>query len=115
MSPSAYPFALTEYLQDWPTWVDSSYVDAVLPQCYRYDISAYNATLAQQKSYYRNSVVPFYPGVLIKSGSTLASDPFLTQMIQSNRANGFKGECFFFYEGIKDKLTFFQGQYPYIK
>jgi uncharacterized lipoprotein YddW (UPF0748 family) len=115
MSPSAYPFALTEYLQDWPTWVDSSYVDAVMPQCYRYDISAYNATLAQQKGYYKNAAVPFYPGVLIKSGSTLASDPFLTQMIQSNRANGFKGECFFFYEGIKDKLTFFQGQYPYIK
>lgn len=115
MSPSAYPFALTEYLQDWPTWVDSSYVDAVLPQCYRYDISAYNATLAQQKSYYKNTAVPFYPGVLIKSGTTLASDPFLTQMIQSNRANGFKGECFFFYEGIKDKLTFFQGQYPYIQ
>jgi len=115
MSPSAYPFALTEYLQDWPTWVDSSYIDAVLPQCYRYDISAYNATLAQQKSYYRNPNVKFWPGVLVKSGSNLASDAFLTQMIQTNRANGFKGECFFFYEGIKDKLTFFQVQYPYIK
>ncbi len=115
MSPSAYPFSLTEYLQDWPTWVDSSYIDAVLPQCYRYDISAYTATLTQQKSYYKNSSVKFWPGVLVKSGSNLASDAYLTQMIQANRSNGFKGECFFFYEGIKDKLTFFQQQYPYIK
>ncbi len=115
MSPSAYPFSLTEYLQDWPTWVDSSYVDAILPQCYRYDIAAYSATIAQQKSYYRNSAIPFYPGVLVKSGATIQSDAYMTQMIQQNRASGFKGECFFFYEGVKDKTAWFQGQYPFIR
>ncbi len=115
MSPSVHPWAKDEYLQDWPTWVDSGYVDAIMPQCYRYDIAAYNSTIAQQKSFYRNPSVPFYPGVILKSGSTLVSDPYLRQMIQTNRANGFKGESFFFYEGIKDKLIFFQSQYPYIK
>jgi uncharacterized lipoprotein YddW (UPF0748 family) len=115
MSPSPYPWGLTEYLQDWPTWVDSSYVDAILPQCYRYDIAAYNATIAQQKTYYKNTAVPFYPGVLVKSGTYLPTDQFLTDMIKTNRANNFKGECFFFYEGIKDKLTYFQGQYPFVK
>jgi uncharacterized lipoprotein YddW (UPF0748 family) len=115
MSPSAYPFSLTEYLQDWPTWVDSSYVDAILPQCYRYDIAAYTATVAQQKSYYRNPAIPFYPGVLVKSGSTIQSDVYMTQMIQQNRLAGFKGECFFFYEGVKDKTPWFTGQYPFIR
>jgi uncharacterized lipoprotein YddW (UPF0748 family) len=115
MSPSPYPFSLNEYLQDWPTWVDSSWVDAVMPQCYRYDIAAYNGVLAQQKSYYRNATVPFYPGVLVKSGSTLQSDALMSQMIQQNRTSGFKGECFFFYEGVKDKLSFFQIQYPVIR
>jgi uncharacterized lipoprotein YddW (UPF0748 family) len=114
MSPSAYPFSLNEYLQDWPTWVDSAWVDAVMPQCYRYDIAAYNATLAQQKSYYRNPAVPFYPGVIVKSGSTLVSDDLLKQVISKNRSSGFKGECFFFYEGVKDKISFYQGQYPFI-
>jgi uncharacterized lipoprotein YddW (UPF0748 family) len=114
MSPSPYPFSLNEYLQDWPTWVDSSWVDAVMPQCYRYDNAAYTATLAQQKTYYRNASVPFYPGVLVKSGATIQSDVFMTQMIQQNRLAGFKGECFFFYEGIKDKSPWFQGQYPFI-
>jgi uncharacterized lipoprotein YddW (UPF0748 family) len=115
MSPSPYPFSLTEYLQDWPTWVDSAWVDAVLPQCYRYDIAAYNATLAQQKTYYRNPAVPFYPGIIVKSGATLVSDDLLRQEISKNRASGFKGECFFFYEGVKDKVSFFQGQYPFIQ
>ena len=115
MSPSPYPWSLEEYLQDWPTWVDSGWVDAVIPQCYRYDISAYNATLLQQKSYYKSTRIPLYPGVLVKSGTYVATDIFLTQMIQANRTQGFKGEAFFFYEGLKDRISFFQGQYPYIK
>ena len=115
MSPSVYPFSLTEYLQDWPTWVDSGYVDVVIPQCYRYDIAAYNATLTSQKNLHRNPAVKFYPGVLLKVGPNLASDAYLTQMLQANRAAGYKGEVFFFYEGIKDKQNYFIGQYPTIK
>ena len=115
MAPSVYPFSLNEYLQDWPTWVDSGWVDYILPQVYRYDINAYTTTLTQQKSYLKNNVSICYPGVLLKSASYLPDDLFLTQMLQQNRSQGFKGECFFFYEGIKDKLSFFQSQYPYIK
>lgn len=114
MSPSPYPFSLNEYLQDWPTWVDSSWVDAIMPQCYRYNITDYTNVLTQQKTFYKNSAVPFYPGVLVKSGSTIQSDDLMRQFISKNRQLGFKGECFFFYEGIKDKISFFQGQYPFI-
>jgi uncharacterized lipoprotein YddW (UPF0748 family) len=115
MSPSPYPFSINEYLQDWPTWVDSSWIDAVMPQCYRYTINDYNNVLTQQKLYYKNTAVAFYPGVLVKSGSTIQSDGLMSQFIQSNRNNGYKGEVFFFYEGVKDKLSWFQGMYPYIK
>jgi hypothetical protein len=86
-----------------------------MPQCYRYDIAAYNASIAQQKTYYKNSAIPFYPGVLLKSGTYVAPASFLTQMIQTNRTNGFKGECFFFYEGVRDIPSWFIGQYPFIK
>jgi uncharacterized lipoprotein YddW (UPF0748 family) len=115
MSPSPYPFSINEYLQDWPTWVDSSWVDAVMPQCYRYTINDYDNVLNQQKTYYKNPSVAFYPGVLVKSGSTIQSDGLMSQFIQSNRNNGFKGEVFFFYEGVKDKSSWFQGIYPFIK
>ena len=115
MSPSPYPFSINEYLQDWPTWVDSSWVDAVMPQCYRYTLADYDNVLNQQKSFYKNNAVAFYPGVLVKSGATIQSDGLMSQFIQSNRNKGFKGEVFFFYEGVKDKLSWFQGLYPYIK
>ena len=96
MSPSPYPFSLNEYLQDWPTWVDSSWVDAIMPQCYRYNITDYTNVLTQQKTFYKNSAVPFYPGVLVKSGSAIQSDDLMRQFISKNRQLGFKGECFFF-------------------
>jgi len=115
MSPSPFPWGKDEYLQDWPTWVDSSWVDAVLPQCYRYDINAYNGTIAQQKSYYKNTNIPFYPGVLLKVGSYVTPVSLLNQMVQTNRRNGFKGECYFFYEGVKDQMSWFQQQYPFIR
>ncbi len=113
MSPSPFPWGRDEYLQDWPTWVDSGWVDAVIPQCYRYNIAAYNATVAQQKTYHRNTSIPLYPGVLLKVGSTVQPDALLTQMVQTNRRSGFKGEVFFFYEGIKDRKSWFEGTYPF--
>jgi uncharacterized lipoprotein YddW (UPF0748 family) len=115
MSPSPYPFSLNEYLQAWPTWVDSGYVDAVFPQVYRYDLAAYTATLIQQKNAVNGNISNVYPGVLVKSGSYVATDVFLSQMVQANRNNGYKGEAWFFYEGVKEKIPFFQGQYPFIK
>jgi hypothetical protein len=86
-----------------------------MPQCYRYTINDYNNVLNQQKLYYKNTAVAFYPGVLVKSGATIQSDGLMSQFIQSNRNSGYKGEVFFFYEGVKDKLSWFQGMYPYIK
>lgn len=115
MAPSIYPFSLNEYLQDWPTWLDSSWVDGIIPQVYRYDIAAYKTTLQQQKPYFKNKLHLYTPGVLLKSGSTLQSDQFVTEMVQANRAEGLKGEVFFFYEGVKDKINFFATQYSFIK
>ncbi len=115
MSPSVYPFSLNEYLQDWPTWVDSSWVDGIIPQIYRYDIAAYKTTLQAQKPYFKTKIDLFTPGVLLKIGSTLQSDGFVTEMVQANRAEGLKGEVFFFYEGVKDKINFFASQYSFIK
>lgn len=115
MSPSVYPFSLNEYLQDWPTWVDSSWVDGIIPQIYRYDINAYKTTLQAQKPYFKNKLDLFTPGVLLKVGTYLPSDQFLTEMISANRAEGLKGEVFFFYEGVKDKVNFFALQYPFVR
>lgn len=110
MAPSIYPFAKTEYLQDWPTWVANGWVDIISPQIYRYDITAYrnelNKVVTQQVN--SSSPVVIAPGVLLKVGTYTASETFLQQMIDENRAKNVNHEIFFYYEGIKSLESFFQ-------
>jgi uncharacterized lipoprotein YddW (UPF0748 family) len=120
MSPSPFPWGYNEYIQDWPTWVREGLVDRVIPQCYRREgdgINNYTALVAQQKSYLPTggNLDVLMPGIALKIGTYLPSQPFLGQMIQANRNAGFKGESFFFYEGVKDMTTWFINQYPLIR
>lgn len=109
MSPSPYPFGLTEYLQDWPAWVKNGYCDMVVPQCYRYDAAAYKATLAQQLGYCpADKKSLFYPGILAATGSTYtASSTLLSQMVSDNRSLGLTGEVYFFNEAANRTRSFF--------
>ena len=113
MSPSIFPFAKTEYLQDWPTWVQNGWVDLLSPQVYRYDIAAYRAELSkivkQQVPSDKLGIVA--PGVLLKVGTYKPTEAFLQAMIDENRANNIKGEVFFFYEGLNEQASFFK-TYP---
>ena len=107
-APSIYPWGRDEYLQDWPSWLKKGYVDLVIPQIYRYDISSYQSTLAQQVSYLNTiTKTKFYPGLLLQNGIYNPTDEFLMSIIQSNRGSGFSGESFWFFEGLKKYPAFF--------
>ncbi len=113
MSPSALPFAKTEYLQDWPTWVKNGWVDMVVPQLYRYDAAAYKAELVKAIG----QIPPdkqkiFYPGVLLAVGKNyVASVDLLQRMVNENRQLGLQGEVYFYNEGIVDSRSFFDKVY----
>lgn len=103
-SPSVYPWSYEEYLQDWPAWVRAGHADLVHPQVYRYSREEYGTTLATQTPAalglggQRNII---YPGVLISLGPYLIPDEDLTAAVAANRAMGFNGEVFFFFEGLR--------------
>ena len=78
VAPSPYPWSVYEYLQDWPTWVRKNWVDAVLPQCYRYNIDAYQSVLTSQLTYMINEKVVFGAGILLNIGSYTANTTFLS-------------------------------------
>jgi uncharacterized lipoprotein YddW (UPF0748 family) len=113
-APSVYPFGKTNYLQDWPTWLDKKYCDYVIPQLYRNDIDSYEATLKSQIAAIKNSSdkSKFYAGVLIQSGTWNATDEYLRKMVDRNRAYGVGGDCFFFFEGLKFNSEYFTKTYP---
>lgn len=110
MAPSIYPFAKTEYLQDWPTWVQNGWADLISPQIYRYNIDAYRTELTkiitQQLPANKRSLL--VPGVLLKVGSYKPDESFLQAMISENRRQQLNGEIFFYYEGLTEQPGFFK-------
>ncbi len=113
MAPSIFPFAKTEYLQDWPTWVNNGWVDMICPQIYRYDFASYKAELAKIIAGQINAdkIKILAPGVLLKSGTYKPTYDFLKQVIDENRRNKIDSEVFFFYEGLKDNALYFTTDY----
>ncbi|MCQ0113068.1 glycoside hydrolase family 10 protein [Zhouia amylolytica] len=113
MAPSIFPWSKEEYLQNWPRWVKEGWVDAIIPQVYRYDIKSYEATLTANLEFIsKKDREKFIPGVLLKVDDYIPSEDFLTQMIQTNRKYGILDEVFFYYEGFKDHPLFFKNTYP---
>lgn len=101
-SPSVYPWAYDQYLQDSKTWVNSGIVDQFLPQLYRYNFTDYLYELNNSLSHINPEKKEItFAGVLMNVGSYVISEEFLLQSLQANRQAGVKGEGFFFYEGLK--------------
>ncbi|MDZ7797066.1 MAG: family 10 glycosylhydrolase [Candidatus Marinimicrobia bacterium] len=103
-APSVYPWCYDEYLQDWPSWIEGGYADAVIPQVYRYDINAYEKTLNSQgiiNHASENADIPLIPGVLLNVGSYLMPAEMVEKTVMINREQGYEGEIFFFYEGLR--------------
>ncbi|MBN2571924.1 MAG: family 10 glycosylhydrolase [Ignavibacteriales bacterium] len=102
MSPTPYYWGYGQYLQDSKKWAQDSLAENLIPQLYQYNISDYNyalnSTWTDVGQYYPNA---FYAGMLIKSGTYVAPQDLFKQMLQANRTKGIKGECFFFYEGLR--------------
>ncbi|MFW5972639.1 MAG: family 10 glycosylhydrolase [Bacteroidota bacterium] len=114
-SPSIYPWSVHEYLQDWPTWLDSSYVDIVHPQAYRWDIGAYKSTMQAMIGSapgVHNGYIDaehldkITPGLIIKAGSQFNDWGYVREAVSFNREYDIAGEVYFFYEGLREKNDF---------
>ncbi|MBN1638293.1 MAG: family 10 glycosylhydrolase [Ignavibacteriales bacterium] len=105
VSPSPWDWGYSQYLQDSKVWAQDSLVDNLIPQLYREDISSYNAVLNVNWTNV-GALYPeiFFAGMFIhkKNPYYLISPTLLSQMIQANRSKNVKGECYFFYEGLRD-------------
>ena len=109
-APSIYPWSKEQYLQDWPAWLKDGYADEILPQLYRYNITAYEKILKEL-----DEQVPaglkhkVFPGILTSLGDGYrVSQEMLEQMIVLNRKYGFKGESTFYFEGTRSLKPYYQ-------
>ncbi|MBN2355121.1 family 10 glycosylhydrolase [candidate division KSB1 bacterium] len=105
-APSVYPWSYQEYLQDWPEWIRGGYADLVIPQVYRYEPAKYRSTMEEMKAVTPKTAKKFigvYPGILMRLGNYYIDEAYLLQAVAYNRAHGYGGEVFFFYEGLRGK------------
>ncbi len=99
-APSIYPWSKEQYLQDWPAWLKDGYADYIIPQLYRYKIEAYENLLKDLSKQLPAKIKrKVFPGILTSLGDGYqASKDLMQQMIKLNRAAGFNGEVFFYFE-----------------
>ncbi|MFZ4621768.1 MAG: family 10 glycosylhydrolase, partial [Bacteroidota bacterium] len=102
VSPAPYYWGYAQLLQDSKSWVQQGLLDNVIPQLYQYNIGDFNYALNttwNDVGQYGPNV--FSSGILARVGSYNVDTTFLGQMMNAGRTKGAKGECFFFYEGIR--------------
>jgi uncharacterized lipoprotein YddW (UPF0748 family) len=103
MAPNIHDWALKEYLQDSPKWLEQKIVDTIHPQIYRRDFLSYKSIIDQLvKKQFAVMSSRLAPGILMKLGNYSISAEYLMQAIEYNRDRGISGEVFFFYEGLRD-------------
>jgi len=103
-SPSMYPWGLEEYLQNWPAWIGNGSADLVIPQVYRYSFAEYDSALASQAPEslgVKADACVLVPGMLLNIADYVMPDEYLKAALELNRRKGYRGEVFFFYEGLR--------------
>ncbi len=109
MAPSIYPWSKTNYLQDWPTWLERGLVDEIIPQIYRYNFKAYQHELDKIVNHQIDdqNFKSFRAGILLKVNNYIASESLLDSIINYNRSKNVQGDVYFFYEGLKSHEEYF--------
>lgn len=105
-SPTPYYWGYNQYLQDSKAWSQQSIAENLIPQLYQYNINdfnyALNSTWNDVGQYSPNN---FYAGILMNIGTGaneyVISENLLTSKLNAVRNKSVKGECFFFYEGLR--------------
>jgi uncharacterized lipoprotein YddW (UPF0748 family) len=105
-SPSIYPWAYQEYLQDSYSWIRSGKLDHLIPQLYRYSFNEYQYELNNALQYAgASNSSKVFAGILMNLGvganAYLISSDYLLQSLKANRDKGVMGEAFFYYEGLR--------------
>lgn len=109
VSPAPYPWVYNNYCLDWIQWAADGMWDEYIPQCYRYDYPAFEATWDQQIDMLtergaEDAVELMLAGVLT-TGSRPDPVPWtdLEKSIEHVRSTGGGGHVWWFSRGVLDE------------
>ncbi|HBB30809.1 MAG TPA: hypothetical protein DDZ80_06840 [Cyanobacteria bacterium UBA8803] len=105
LSPNPQPFAYKSYLQDWRTWVQQGWVEELVVQVYRKDLSGFQAQLIQSAVQEARQRIPVSIGITTGTGQRPVAMKQIQQQVQKVRDRGFDGVSFFYWETLWSYLT----------
>jgi uncharacterized lipoprotein YddW (UPF0748 family) len=106
-SPNPYPWAMNNLMQEWPKWLDDGIVEILSVQAYRYNISAYRATINEILYYFNahgdKNLQRLAPGIILYGSAGLTDPNLVYEKMMYNRSVGITGESFFYDVPLHDE------------
>lgn len=102
ISPAVYPWSMQHYACDWPNWSRRGWMDEFVPQNYRYDYEAFEATWAQQVAAMPEMLDRLVAGVLVNAGDRFNPWTDIRRELDLVRDSGASGHVFWFSPGVLD-------------
>jgi len=100
LSPNSQDFAYRHYLQDWSAWERAGYVEELILQVYRDNLSSFVQELNHPAIQQARSHIPVAVGVLAGLRNRPTDPALIEQQVQAARDRQFAGVSFFFYETL---------------
>lgn len=112
-------YGYEQFCQDWPSWINGGYLDAMALQLYFATNSAYAYQLDQQLPKVKDRS-KFFPGISTAANGVYTSQADLVAMIQTTRNRGLKGHVIWYhnnlsvhFDNLKSKVYQQPAQIPY--
>lgn len=114
LSPNPSDFAYENYAQDWNTWLEKGWIDELIVQVYRSDLSSFasvidDSTLQSQRQKTSTSI-----GILTGLKNRPMPAAQIQEQVETARDRHYAGVSFFFYESLGDRSDLYQTLFPNI-
>ncbi|NJN02047.1 MAG: family 10 glycosylhydrolase [Leptolyngbyaceae cyanobacterium SL_1_1] len=100
VSPNPAQFAYTHFLQDWPRWERAGYIEELIVQVYRDNLSSFRAALQDPLMQRARSHIPTAIGILTGLKDTSVSSQLIQQQVEAVRQADYAGVSFFYYDSL---------------
>ena len=112
IAPNSKDFSYNYYLQDWATWERQGFVEELILQVYRDDLSQFTMELERPEVLLAKAHIPVGVGILAGLKNRSVSMNQIRDQIKLVRDRQFAGVSFFFYETLGDRDADYLSLFP---
>lgn len=113
LSPNPSDFAYQNYAQDWNSWLEKGWLDELIVQVYRSDLSSFTSVLDDSTLQAQRQQTLTGIGILTGLKNSPTPAPQIREQVETARDRQYSGVSFFFYESLGDRNEFYQSLFPH--